>query len=77
MEGEIFESDGSRKGMVYHIGGNENYKTIQKEINAKIKSGTTTTLEVKAEISALFDSPNYININETNVAMGGEDAKKK
>lgn len=76
MEGEIFQADGARKGMVYHIGGDENYKTIQKEINIKIKSGTATTIEVKAEISALFDSPNYININETNVAMGGEDAKK-
>jgi uncharacterized lipoprotein YehR (DUF1307 family) len=76
MEGEIFESDGARKGMVYHIGGNENYKTIEKEVNTKIKAGTTTKVEIKAEVLSLFDAPHYININEVNVAMGGENASK-
>jgi len=76
LEGEIHEPNDSRKGMVYHIGGNENYKTIKKEVNTKIKSGTVTTIEIKAEVLALFDTPHYINIKETNVAMGGEDAKK-
>ncbi|SMG40562.1 hypothetical protein SAMN05661096_02768 [Marivirga sericea] len=76
MEGEIFESEGTRKGMVYHIGGNENYKTIKKEVNTKIKAGTTTTIEIKAEVLSLFDAPHYININEVNVAMGGENASK-
>lgn len=76
MEGEIFESDGNRKGMVYHIGGNENYKTIKKEVKAEIKANTTTTVEIKAEVLSLFDAPHYININEVNVAMGGDNASK-
>jgi hypothetical protein len=76
MEGEIFESDGNRKGMVYHIGGNENYKTINKEVKTEIKANTTTTVEIKAEVLSLFDAPHYININDVNVAMGGENADK-
>jgi len=76
LEGEIQEPNDSRKGMVYHIGNNENYKTIKKEVNTQIKSGITTKIEIEAEILSLFDSPHYININETNVAMGGEDARK-
>jgi len=78
LEGRYFPTNAPAKGLLMHIGENENYKTITLSLNKPIEvaTGKTSTITIQTDIAQLFKSPNLINFANTNQVMGGEDAKK-
>jgi len=75
LEGELIPQSGERRGLVFHIGSDENYKTLNFPLNIDLSGSEEAKITFEADILGLFGSPNYISFNEVNVAMGGEEAK--
>ncbi len=80
LEGRYFPATGSPRGLVYHIGGDANYRTIRLGLGEggvsqlQAQGGQTHTLEINAEISALFKAPNLIDFGQSSTVMFGEVA---
>lgn len=82
VEGYYNTKEGERGGFVYHIGGNECYRTVQLPLDEPIvkhKKTHTYALEVKLErLFGLYDTPAvYLKIPENNKkisVMGGPQA---
>ncbi|PTB95072.1 hypothetical protein C9994_11600 [Marivirga lumbricoides] len=77
LEGKFFAAgETDYRGLVFHIGEDSNYKTLQFPVNLNLSDGTVYEIQMKANILGMFNSPNTISFNEVNVAMGGENARK-
>ncbi|GAB4189524.1 MAG: hypothetical protein OHK0057_36810 [Thermoflexibacter sp.] len=80
LEGNVFLSTGERRGLVYHVGADENYRTIRLNFpsmeNLKVEEGKTPTINISVEIAKLFNSPNRIDIEQHRTVMFGEVAGK-
>lgn len=78
LEGRYFPTNATAKGLLMHIGENENYKTITLSLSKPIEvaAGKTSTITIQTDIAQLFKSPNLINFANTNQVMSGEEAKK-
>ncbi len=80
LEGNIFLSTGERRGLVYHVGSDENYRTIRLNFpsseNLKVEEGKTSTININVKIEKIFNSPNSIDIERHRTVMFGEVAGK-
>ncbi len=77
LEGEFFPAgETESRGLIFHIGEDSNYKTLQFPINLSLSGGSEYELQFSADILGMFDSPNVISFNELNVAMGADNARK-
>ncbi len=71
LEGFHFKKDGTKGGVVFHIGTNPNYRTIslQKPVS------DSNTIDIEVDIAKMFEGKNLIDFNKINEAMFGEDAE--
>lgn len=80
LEGNVFLSTGERRGLIYHVGADENYRTIRLSFpsveNLKVEEGKNLTINISVEIAKLFNSPNRIDIEQHRTVMFGEVATK-
>jgi hypothetical protein len=80
LEGRYFPPLGTQRGLVYHIGGDENYRTIRLSLGEgnlpalQTQGGGTSIIELNAEISTMFNRPNVINFGQSSTVMFGETA---
>ena len=63
-------------GLVFHIAGQSNLKTIQLPISSTLTSKNTVNVALKTDIYKMFDSPNKIDFSVSNNVMGGETVTK-
>lgn len=77
MEGRYFKSD-TVKPIVFHIGEDVNYKLVSLPLPRPIKAdkNQTYTINVEANINAMFDLPHPIRLGQWENSMFGEDARK-
>lgn len=75
LEGSSFSQTGERRGMIIHVGSDENYRTINLKTNQlqniSIENGKSTTININVEISKLFDAPNVIDVEKNRTIMFG------
>jgi hypothetical protein len=83
LEGTMLATTGERRGLVYHIGADENYRTITFNLNRlssgsflNLESGKTSNLSIDVEVSNLLNSPNRIDIEQNRTVMFGGVAGK-
>jgi hypothetical protein len=78
LEGKFFPTNGVTKGLILHIGTDENYKVCKFEVaNSFAMTGNkTVNCKMEADFSKLFSSPNQIDFNTASSIMGGENAQK-
>ncbi|NEM98666.1 MbnP family protein [Pontibacter burrus] len=65
-------------GLVFHIGGDTNYKTITVDLQQplKIQSSSGNRIQIVTDLNGLFLEPNPIDFDEINTAMTGPAAAK-
>ncbi len=70
LEGKHYRRDGTIGGLVFHIGKNENYKTVSlaKPFSSQVP------LEISVDVSEMFKSPHLIDFSLINEAMFGPEA---
>lgn len=80
LEGSIFPATGEKRGLVYHIGADENFRTVTFNLNnfpninrmrLNMESGKTSNMNINVEVSTLFNSPNRIDIEQNRTVMFG------
>lgn len=73
LEGRLFPPTGSQRGLVFHIGGDENYRTVRLPLSAAIdtQNRSQNSVAVNVEVSAMFNAPNVINLNRQSTVMLG------
>ena len=78
LEGSLFSTTGEKRGLVYHIGTDENYRTITFNLNnlptglkLSLESNKASSINLDVEISHLFNSPNQIDIAQNRTVMFG------
>ncbi len=75
LEGSSFAQTGERRGMVIHIGSDENYRTINLKVsplqNLSLEEGKSTTVSINVEVSKLFNAPNVIDVEKNRTIMFG------
>lgn len=78
LEGNIFSANNEKRGLVYHIGADENYRTITFNLNnlpngirLSLVSSKTTNVNIDVEVATLFNSPNRIDIEQNRTVMFG------
>jgi hypothetical protein len=87
LEGRFFPPNTENvRGLVYHIGSNENYRTYQLALNKaetpnstkplQIKSSEVNVLKLKVNIAEMFANPHKIDFSKNSTVMGGEEAAK-
>lgn len=81
LEGRYPQPDGTSKGVVFHIGTDQNYYTYKlRQSNLQqpltFRKGETVRLRLHAEITQLFEQPHTIDFDEINEAMFGPNADK-
>ncbi|WP_020526395.1 MbnP family protein [Flexithrix dorotheae] len=72
LEGEFFPENEDKKGLVFHIGSDANYRKILLPTgteNINIKEAQTTTIQLEVEVSEIFKDPTSIDFKENNVVM--------
>lgn len=63
-------------GLVFHIAGQSNLKTIQLPISSTLTSKNTVNVALKTDIYKMFDSPNKIDFSVSNNVMDGATVGK-
>ena len=65
-------------GLVFHIGGDANYKTITIDLQQplKVQNSTGNRIRIATDLNGLFLAPNPIDFDEINTAMTGPAAAK-
>lgn len=81
LEGRYPQPDGTDKGVVFHIGTDQNYyiyKLRQSSLQQPLtfRKGETVRVRLNAEITQLFAQPHTIDFDEVNEAMFGPNADK-
>ncbi len=77
LEGKYFPSQDNVRGLVFHIGTAENYKTISLPLtNFVVKENETLRCKLPTDLNKLFSGVHSIDFTKSNSVMGGEDAKK-
>jgi hypothetical protein len=79
LEGRFFPAGQEPRGLVYHVGGMPNYRTLTFDLGNQgifVEKDQTATLQLDTEISEIFKNPNPINFQEANVVMFGPFAEK-
>jgi hypothetical protein len=77
LEGRLRQPDGSQRGLIFHVGGNENYRTINMPLqylgnsDLLVQSNQQLALDIEVDAMALFNSPHVINLQENPVVMMG------
>ncbi|MCS6968386.1 MAG: hypothetical protein RMJ44_06565 [Cytophagales bacterium] len=73
LEGKIFPPSGNPRGLVYHIGTDENYRVIKLPLNTVIdtQSRLQHIIDIEAEVSGIFNTPNVIPISRHSTVMMG------
>lgn len=73
LEGRLFPPSGNVRGLVFHIGGNENYRVIRLPLNTAIdtRNSAKSNIDIDVEVSAMFNAPNVINLNRNSTVMTG------
>jgi hypothetical protein len=73
LEGRLFPPTGSQRGLVFHIGGNENYRTIRLPLSAAIdtQNRSQNNVAIDVEVAAVFNAPHVINLNRQSTVMFG------
>lgn len=73
LEGRLFPPTGGQRGLVFHIGSNENYRIIRLPLNNPLKpeSRPQNDIAIDVEVSAMFNAPNVINLNRNSTVMMG------
>lgn len=69
LEGN-YTTDDEEDIFIFHVGYNEQYKEYQFNKNITVSESTVTDVQFSADVMALFDGPNTINLIETNTAHG-------
>ncbi|MFN3999235.1 MbnP family protein [Algoriphagus sp.] len=78
LEGEFTsKANGERKGLIFHIGRNQNYKTVTQTLSG-IRAGSSATINLQTVVDQLFLDPNPLKVSElpSTTIMGGEWADK-
>lgn len=83
LEGRFFPSATlPPRGLVFHIGGEANYRSIalpllrNGQAALQVEGGGSATIELNAEVNAMFNSTPPIDFNQTNNVMFGEAASR-
>ncbi|MBB6611074.1 hypothetical protein H7F15_08510 [Pontibacter sp. Tf4] len=65
-------------GLVFHIGGDANYKTVTVDLQQPlvIKATEGNRITIVTDLNAIFQDPHPIDFDEINTAMTGPDAAK-
>lgn len=78
LEGNVFLPTNERRGLVVHIGADENYRTIllsfnqlATKTNLIIEENKTTTVNINVDVARIFNAPNRINIEQNRSIMFG------
>jgi hypothetical protein len=77
LEGRFFPPAGAQRGLVYHIGGDDNYRTVRLRLGEgqaaqlQAQGGSTHTIVLNAEVSAMFARPNAISFAQASTVMFG------
>lgn len=73
LEGRLFPPSGSPRGLVFHIGGDENYRIIRLPLSTTIdiRNRAQNNIAIDVEVSAMFNAPNVINLNRQSTVMMG------
>lgn len=75
LEGDYYPEEGNKRGLVYHIGTDANYRTLKFPLSEKGKpslsvgAGKKMKLSVSAEVSEIFTNPTDIDFRQHNVVM--------
>jgi hypothetical protein len=84
LEGKFTTAANATDAMVFHIGGNRSYRTINLSTSStgglyaiQIKANSNTIIELNADINKLFNATTIIDLNTINAIMQpGEEADK-
>lgn len=73
-----YTADTKSGGLVFHIGGDTNYKTITIDLQQPltIKAAEGNRIAIVTDLNAIFQAPNLIDFDEINTAMTGPEAAK-
>lgn len=78
LEGSVFLQTGEKRGLVVHIGADENYRTIKLDLNQLanktsliIEENKTTTVNINVDVARIFNAPNRIDIEQNRSIMFG------
>jgi hypothetical protein len=77
VEGKLFPTNQNPKGLVVHIGTDENYQNFAFALpTMTVGTKKPSICKIMTNIAAMFNGGHRINFLETNSIMGGENAKK-
>ncbi|MDX5421692.1 MAG: hypothetical protein LPK07_09680 [Hymenobacteraceae bacterium] len=73
-----YTGDTKSGGLVFHIGEDANYRTFTMDLQQPldIRTEPDYTLHITTDLDALFQNPHFIDFDELNTAMGGENARR-
>jgi hypothetical protein len=73
-----YYDQGVEKGLVFHVGSDDNYKkvTLNFPVGLKLPSAKTKNMIITSNVNQLFENPNLIDFNQINSVMGGPNAAK-
>ncbi|MEM1135712.1 MAG: MbnP family protein, partial [Bacteroidota bacterium] len=79
LEGRFFPENSDPAGLVYHIGGDSNYRTISLPLGnnpVAINQNEQFTLTINVEVSQIFNGATNLDFNKNNVVMFDAIANK-
>ncbi len=78
LEGRYFPPTGNQRGLVFHIGGMEAYRTLEFPLpeGTVLAEGTPKVMGVAVETSGFFQNPHTIDFSVDNTVMFGEPAAR-
>ncbi|MCU0450537.1 MAG: hypothetical protein MUC97_11965 [Bernardetiaceae bacterium] len=73
LEGRFFATEANPRGLVYHIGSDENYRTVRLPLGqgVQVTGGAASRIELVTNVLAMFNGPNRIDFAQHVNVMGG------
>lgn len=75
VEGTYFVTEEENEGLIYHIGGDPNYRKLTYTLGQEnlpevvLSAGNETQVSVRVDVAELFDAPNLVSFKEHAVVM--------
>ncbi|WP_448520037.1 MbnP family protein [Rhodoflexus sp.] len=78
IEGRVFPPTGNQRGLVFHVGGDENYRVIRLPLSTTLNTSSRPqhVIAMNVEVANMFNSPNVIDLSRQSTVMMGPVAAK-
>lgn len=77
LEGRLFPPSGNQRGLVLHVGTDENYRVIRLPLSTTLNTERPqNNIAINVEVSGIFNSPHVIDLSRQSTVMMGPVANR-